>query len=122
MDGNYDAKNIYFSEDLITTTEVGNISLVNGKATIAAAGKNLKEVFETIFVKEEYPETIEPLISFTFNQAKEYEVGTEITPTYSALLNPGSYTFGPATNVTAKTWLITDTNGNASSSSKGSFP
>lgn len=122
MDGNYDAENIYFSEDLITTTEVGNISLVNGKATIAAAGKNLKEVFETIFVKEEYPETIEPSISLIFNQAKEYEVGTEIIPSYSASLNPGNYTFGPATNVTATTWLITDTNGNASSSSKGSFP
>ena len=51
MDGNYDASNVYFSEDLTTTTAIGNITLTDGQATIAAAGKNLKEVFETIFVK-----------------------------------------------------------------------
>jgi hypothetical protein len=42
MDGNYNAENVYFDEDLITTSAVGNITLTNGSATIAAAGKNLK--------------------------------------------------------------------------------
>jgi hypothetical protein len=30
MDGNYDAENIFFSEDLVTTTPIGNIELTNG--------------------------------------------------------------------------------------------
>ncbi len=30
MDGNYDAENVYFSEDLITTTAIGNIELTDG--------------------------------------------------------------------------------------------
>ena len=45
MDGNYNAENVYFDEDLITTTEIGNITLTNGSAVIASAGKNLKQVF-----------------------------------------------------------------------------
>ena len=49
MDGNYNAENVYFDEDLMTTTAVGVIKLTNGQATIPAAGKNLKEVFNTIF-------------------------------------------------------------------------
>lgn len=52
MDGNYSAENVYFKEDLLTTKEIGNISLTNGQATITAAGKNLVDVFNTIFVKE----------------------------------------------------------------------
>ena len=30
MDGNYNAENVYFDEDLITTTEIGNITLEDG--------------------------------------------------------------------------------------------
>jgi hypothetical protein len=56
--GDYNAENVYFTEDLITTSAIGNITLVDGQATIAAAGKNLKEVFNTIFVKEKNPEVI----------------------------------------------------------------
>lgn len=121
MDGNYNAENVYFKEDLITTTEIGNISLFNGKGVIAAAGKNLKEVFETIFVKEEYPETTEPSISLKFNNQK-CEVGTRIIPTYSIALDPGAYTFGPNTGITASSCLITDTIGNTSSLKEGNFP
>jgi hypothetical protein len=66
MDGNYDAENVYFSEDLITTTAVGNIELTDGQAVIAAAGKKLKQVFETIFVQERDPKVIDPEITLTF--------------------------------------------------------
>nr|DAP41131.1 MAG TPA: hypothetical protein [Caudoviricetes sp.] len=55
MDGNYNAENVYFDEDLMTTSAIGNITLSNGQATIPAVGKNLKEVFQTIFVKESNP-------------------------------------------------------------------
>ena len=46
MDGNYNAENVYFDKDLVTTSAVGNITLTNGQATIAATGKNLKQVFD----------------------------------------------------------------------------
>jgi hypothetical protein len=55
MDGNYNAENVYFDEDLITTTAIGNITLEDGSAVISTAGKNLKQVFETIYVKEREP-------------------------------------------------------------------
>ncbi len=121
MDGNYNAENVYFDEDLITTTAVGNITLTDGQATIAAAGKNLKQVFETIFVKEENPKTTKPSVSLTFNNAKAYEVGTQVAPTYSATFNSGKYSYNTSTGVSVESWEITDTNGNTLTTDKGNF-
>lgn len=112
MDGNYNADNVYFDEDLITTTAIGNISLTNGQATIASTGKNLKEVWEAIFVKEQNPETEPPEISFSVPSSnKSYEVGTTITPSYVASLSSGNYSFGPETGVTATSWKVQLKNG-----------
>lgn len=123
MDGNYNAENVYFDQDLITTTAIGNITLNNGQATITAAGKNLKQVFDTIFVKEKNPTITQPSVNLTFDQAKAYEVGTKVTPTFSASLNPGSYQYGPATGVTATSWSVVDSASNpAVSAASGSFP
>lgn len=121
MDGNYNAENVYFDEDLLTTSEVGNITLTNGQATIPSTGKNLKEVFQTIFVEEKNPTITQPSVSLTFAQAKAYEVGESVTPQYSASLNPGSYQYGPATGVTATEWQITDTAGHSASTASGQF-
>ena len=121
MDGNYNAENVYFDEDLITTTAVGNITLTDGQATIAATGKNLKQVFETIFVKEENPKTTKPSVNLIFNNAKAYEVGTQVAPTYSATFNSGTYSYNTSTGVTVNSWEITDSNGNELTSDKGNF-
>ena len=121
MDGNYNAENVYFDEDLLTTSEIGNITLTNGQATIAATGKNLKEVFQTIFVAEKNPTITQPSVSLTFAQAKAYEVGESVTPQYSASLNPGSYQYGPATGVTATAWQITDTASHSADTASGQF-
>ena len=51
-DGSYNAQNVYFGEDLLTTTAIGNISLKDGQATIPVTGSNLIEAFNTIYVKE----------------------------------------------------------------------
>ena len=121
MDGNYNAENVYFTEDLITTSAIGNIELINGQATIAAAGKNLKEVFNTIFVREENPEIEQPSLSIAFAQGKGYEVGNIITTSYSSTFKPGSYEFNPATNVNVTEWLASDTVGNKSITAAGTL-
>jgi len=45
-----------------------------------------------------------------------------VTPTFSATLNAGSYTYGPATSVTVTEWAISDTDGNSDTVASGSFP
>ena len=117
-----DAEKVIFPVDLRTTTEIGNIKLSNGQATIPAKGKNIVEVWNSIFVKEKNPATTQPSVTITFGQAKAYEVGTKVTPSYSAKLNAGSYTYGPATGVTATAWEITDTEENSAAEASGSFP
>jgi hypothetical protein len=123
MDGNYDAENVYFKSDLMTTSAVGNITLTNGQATIAAVGKNLKQVFETIFVKEANPEVTDATISITASQNTSYEVGSKVTPTYTGTLNPGVYPYGPTdTGVTASNWIAVDTNAVTVNGQSGTFP
>lgn len=121
MDGNYNADNVYFSDDMLVTKEIGYITLNNGQGTIPSKGKNLSEVFEAMFVKEQNPTTTQPSVSLTFREAKAYEVGTVVSPTYSATFNAGSYTYGPATGVTVTSWEISDTAGNTASTASGSF-
>lgn len=121
MDGNYNAENVYFDEDLLTTAAIGNITLTNGQATIPSTGKNLKEVFNAIFVEEKNPTITQPSVALTFAQAGAYEVGTSVTPQYSASLNPGSYQYGPATGVTATAWQITDTASHSADTASGQF-
>ena len=121
MDGNYNAENVYFDEDLITTTAVGNITLTDGQATIASAGKNLKQVFETIFVKEENPKTTKPSVTLTFGNAKAYEVGSLIRPSYSATFNKGKYSYDSSTGVAVTSWEVTDSDGNVRTSAKDDF-
>ena len=121
MDGNYNAENVYFDEDLITTTAIGNITLEDGSAVISTAGKNLKQVFETIYVKERNPKITQPYIVLTCDEAKSYEVGTVIIPTYEASLHVGKYEFGPDTGVHGNAWSIVDNKGNSSLNNKGEF-
>lgn len=110
MDGNYNAENVYFDKDLVTTSAVGNITLTNGQATIATAGKNLKQVFDTIFVKEKNPSITQPSVTVSLQGAGAKEVGTKVTPSYTAKFNAGGYEFGPATGCSITSWSVTDTN------------
>ena len=120
-DGNVNAENVYFAQDLITTSAVGNITLTNGQATIPAAGKNLKQVFDTIFVQEQNPTITQPSVSVSAPNNRAYEVGTSVTPTYTATLNAGSYQYGPATGITATSWSVTDTDSHSASTNAGQF-
>lgn len=121
MDGNYSADNVYFEDDMLVTKEIGYITLTNGQGTIPSKGKNLSEVFEAMFVKEQNPTTTQPSVGLTFSEAGTYEVGSVVSPSYSATFNAGSYTYGPATGVTVTSWEISDTAGNTASTASGSF-
>ena len=122
MDGNYNAENVYFDQDLVTTAAVGNIKLTNGQAIIDAKGKNLKQVFDAIFLKESNPTITQPSVTIKSTEATAYEVGTKVTPSWDATFSTGKYSFGPATGVTVTSWEISDSEGNTASTEDGSFP
>ncbi len=105
MDGNYNAENVYFDENILITTNAGYIEISNGSGVIPAAGKNLKQVFESIWTQENNPSVTLPAV--TIDTAVQYkEVGTTITPSYEASLSSGSYSYGPDTGITAQTWSV----------------
>ena len=122
LDGNYDAENVYFSNNLTYTADIGVLTVPSsGSGTITAAGKNLKEVLAGILAKEENPKTTQPSLSVKLNVAGAKEVGTSITPTYSTTFNAGSYSYGPATGVTATSYSISDTNSSTATTASGSL-
>lgn len=114
MDGNYNAENVYFANDMMVTKEIGYITLDKGRGTIPSKGKNLAQVFEDMFVKEQNPTTINPSVSITLTGAGSYEVGTTVTDiSYSASFEDGEYSYGPEpTGVTVRAWEIKDSNDN----------
>lgn len=123
MDGNYNAANVYFATDLTATAPVGVVEIpASGSTTIAAAGKSLKDVLASILAKRVAPKATAPTASINFtNATKSVEVGTTVTPTYTATFNPGSYTYGPATGIEVSAWSVTDGTTTLATAS-GSFP
>lgn len=122
LDGNYDAENVYFSNNLTYTADIGVLTVPSsGSGTIPAAGKNLKEVLAGILAQEKNPKITQPSLSVTLNEAGAKEVGTSITPHYSTTFNAGSYSYGPATGVTATSYSISDTNSSTATTARGSL-
>lgn len=118
MNGNYNANNVYFDKDLFTTTEIGYVTLQNGSAHIPTTGKNLTDTWEQIFVKEQNPTVTQPAVSFTQVTTGSFEVGTSVTPSYDAKMSAGSYSYGPATGLIAKSWNVNLRKGNTSVQNK----
>ena len=126
MTGNVNADKVILKDDIVMAgnyTQVGNMTKAqNGTATFATKGKSVADALTEIFSKRLQPGTpTAPAVSLTFGQAKAYEVGTTVSPTYSASLSAGSYTYGPATGITATAWEVTDTAGNSATTASGSF-
>ena len=121
MDGNYNANNVYFDKDLTYTANIGVKTVPDsGSGTIAAAGKNVQQVFADILAKEVNPVPTQPSASMSSSNMKEQEVGTNITIQYSISTNPGSYTYGPATGVTFSGYKATF-NGETLTTASGTF-
>ena len=126
MTGKVDADKVILQDDITMAgnySQIGNLTKdQNGTATFATKGKSVAKALTEIFSKRLQPTiTSNPAVTLTFGQAKAYEVGTTVSPTYSASLSAGSYTYGPATGITATSWEISDTAGNTADTASGSF-
>lgn len=110
FDGNYSADNVYFDEDITYTVGFGTLAKPASSAKFAATGKNVTEVFKTLMATEQKPSKTEPAVSFSVeNGFGTFEIGTKKNLTYTAALSTGSYTYGPATGITAQSWSVSCT-------------
>ena len=127
LDGNYDATNVYFKDNITLAgsyTAVGNVTKSSNAATgeLPAAGKSLAEVMQSIFTKELYPATgssiNKPTISLSGDADASGEVGSSYTlPTVTVKVDDvGAYTYGPATGIKFEAGNLTIAQGAVSSS------
>lgn len=122
MDGNYNATNVYFGQDLTLTAPIGVQTIPSsGSKVLSTTGKNLKQVLDMIVAQEKDPTATAPSVSVSLTGAKAVEAGTMVTPNYSATLNAGSYTYGPATGIKASSWAISDNKDHTATTSNGTF-
>lgn len=110
MDGNYRADNVYFDDDITYTVAIGTLAQPSGSAKFAAKGKNVEQVLSSLMAKEANPSKSNPAVSFSVEEGfGTFEIGTKKNLTYTAALSAGSYTYGPATGITAQTWEVSCT-------------
>lgn len=119
-----DAKNVMFSQDMILTEKFGKYTPADGKVTVPSNNKSLLETLLDAYAQDQNPTISQPAVSISSGDFKAYEVGTKVTPKYTASLSAGSYQFGPATGITAKTWSVKDNAGTVTTleTATGSFP
>lgn len=109
-DGNYSADNVYFDEDLTYTVQFGTLAKPSGSAKFAATGKNVTQVLSALMAQEANPDKTNPAVSFSAQGGfGTVEIGTKMNLTYTAALSAGSYTYGPATGITAQSWEVSCT-------------
>ena len=126
-DGNVDASKVILTSDILMAgnyDKVGNLTkTTTGTATFATGGKSVAEALQEIFTKKLQPTVTAPSVTLTLtNASQSLECGTTSSvPTYSASLGAGSYTYGPATGVTAQSWSVSDGT-NTYTSSSGNLP
>ena len=93
MDGNYSAMNVFTTEDIQVTTEVGELTT----DTIITAGTSVAELLQKVLSESKDPTKVEPKIS-TFSvtnngSGSKFESGTSITPKWSSVFDEGKYTY-----------------------------
>lgn len=120
-DGNYRADNVYFDDDITYTVAIGTLAKPSGSAKFAAKGKNVEQVFSSLMAQEANPSKNNPSVSInTQTNFGTFEIGTTKNLVYAASLNPGSYTYGPATGITATSWKAV-CDGKTLTSASGTF-
>lgn len=109
-----DASKVYFTSDITCAgqyTAVGNVTKsTTGTTTIASSGKTVMDVFQTIFTKKLQPTiTKQPSVTgFALTGAGKVEAGTKVASAVfgTAKLDPGAYTYGPATGIEAAAFSV----------------
>jgi hypothetical protein len=109
MDGNYRADNVYFDDDITYTVAIGTLSKPSGSAKFNAKGKSVEQVLSSLMAQEANPSKTNPAVTLNAQNISTYEIGTKKNLTYTASLSAGSYTYGPATGITAQTWEVSCT-------------
>lgn len=121
MDGNYNATNIYFDNDLTITANIGVQEIdATGSKVLDTTGKNLKQVLDMILAKRKLPTKTMPSISVSSSECKSYEVGTTVNVNYTTTFNKGSYSYGPDTGIEPDTLSVTF-NGETLNTNTGTF-
>ena len=100
MDGNYNAKNVYFDSDMTMTQTFGKyaVSSTVPNVTIEAEGMSLYELLMDAYSESKDPTKTAPKVTgfnVTGNDATttSFEVGTTVTPQWVSSFNAGSYTY-----------------------------
>lgn len=126
MDGNYSAANVFLKDKIVLAGDYGKDSAKHTITSIGnlrigdeiAAGTSLQTLFMDMLSQRLQPGTpTAPAASITLymdgatkkTAAGAVEVGTTVTPSYTASLSAGSYTYGPATGVAATSYAVTST-------------
>lgn len=122
MDGNYNAKNVYFDGDFTYTNAIGAIGAPSGgSGKLAASGKSVEEFMASILAKEANPTITKPAASVKITEGSgTFEIGTHKNISYTASLSAGSYTYGPATGVVAET-ITASFDGQTKTGATGTF-
>ena len=132
MDGNYSAANVFTNAKITLAGDYGLDSRKDKITSIGnlrigdeiAAGTSLQSILMDMLSQRLQPgNATAPSVSWETNPTGTKEVGTKVTPSYKAKLNPGSYTYGPDTGITANSWSVSiaDTGETAKTARDGSF-
>ena len=110
-----------FEKDLEVMYTLGKYNgTLASKKTIPAKGKTFAAVWNDIFLKEENPKTTQPSLTVASSNIGAYEAGTKVSIAYTSTFSAGSYTYGPATGVTASNYKISF-NGETLTAASGTF-
>jgi hypothetical protein len=101
MDGNYDASNVYFKNDMTFTTNIGTCELASGasKGTLSAAGKSLEELIHSLIAKTILPTIKQPQYTLSAVQIStdtgDVEIGSYIKRIkWDGTFTDGTYEYG----------------------------
>lgn len=124
MDGNYSAANVFLKDKITLAGDYGKDSRNDKITSIGnlrigdeiAAGTSLQSLLMDMLSQRLQPSATptQPAASITLymdgstkkKTATAVEVGTTINPYYVASLSAGSYTYGPATGITASSYAV----------------
>lgn len=116
-DMDYITDNVKIGQDLTVTQATGALA----KDKKITADMSVKDILLQMLQEVKQPEkpTL-PKVTISLSGAGAKEVGSKFTPSYSVSFNPGSYTYGPATGVTATAYSVSDGT-NTATTATGSF-